>query len=57
MHRDPTEDAAPRTMEQGQTMAEYAVVLTVITTTVIATIILLGNTTGIAIEKIAARLG
>ena len=49
MHRDATTDAA-RTREGGQTMAEYVVVLAVITLAIMLTIQLLGDTAG---DKIA----
>ena len=45
MHREATTDAARRS-EDGQTMAEYAVVLTVITLGIMLTIQLLGDTAG-----------
>jgi Flp pilus assembly pilin Flp len=55
MHRDTTTDAARRT-EDGQTMAEYAIVLAVITIGIMLSIQLLGNTAGGLIELVAERL-
>lgn len=57
MHRDINADAAPRTREQGQTMAEYAMVLAVITLGIMLTIQLLGNSAGGLIERVADLLG
>ncbi len=55
MHRDTNLDAARRS-EDGQTMAEYAVVLTVITLGIMLTIQLLGDTAGGLIERVANEL-
>lgn len=55
MHRDPCRDAAPRSLEreQGQTMAEYAVVLSVITIVIMGAIMTLGDTAGELIQAVA----
>lgn len=52
MHRDTTTDAARRS-EEGQTMAEYAVVLSVITLAILLSVQLLGDTAGGLIERVA----
>ena len=57
MHRETTKDVAPRTREQGQTMAEYAMVLAVITLGIMLTIQLLGNSAGRLINQVANLLG
>jgi Flp pilus assembly pilin Flp len=56
MHRDARTDAA-RTAEDGQTRAEYAVVLSVITLAVMLSIQLLGDTAGGVIQGAADLLG
>lgn len=57
MHRDTTTDAARHHGEEvGQTMAEYAVVLTVITLGIMLSVQLLGDTAGGLIERVAAVL-
>lgn len=57
MHRDTTADAARHHgKEAGQTMAEYAVVLTVITLGIMLSVQLLGDSAGNLIERVAAAL-
>jgi Flp pilus assembly pilin Flp len=56
MHRDTSPDAA-RTRETGQTMAEYAVVLSVITLAILVTIQLLGDTSGGVVQGVADLIG
>ncbi len=56
MHRDTTTDAARRS-EDGQTMAEYAIVLAVITLAIMLSMQLLGDTAGGLIERVAAVFG
>ena len=56
MHREHGMDAAPRTGEQGQTMAEYAVVLSVITVLIMTTIVALGDTAGNLMQSVASYL-
>lgn len=56
MHRDRTTDSALPRREAGQTMAEYAVVLAVITVGILLTVQLLGDTAGELIERVAAFL-
>lgn len=56
MHRDATTAAAPRTEERGQTMAEYAMVLTIITIGILLTIQLVGDSAGQVIEVVAGYL-
>ena len=57
MHRDSQHDAGRRHEgERGQTMAEYAVVLSVITIIVMAAIILLGDSAGGIINEVAERI-
>ena len=56
MHRRHTPDAARRS-EDGQTMAEYAVVLTVITLAILLTIQMLGDAAGDMLETVAELLG
>jgi len=56
MHRVIREDAAPRSEERGQTMAEYAMVLAVITLAILLTIQALGDTAGGLMEEVAAFL-
>ncbi len=53
MHRDTNADAARRS-EDGQTMAEYAIVLAVITLAVMLAMQLLGDTAGSLIERVTA---
>ena len=57
MHRDTSQYAEPRSEERGQTMVEYAVVLSVITVAIMATIMLLGDTAGGLIQQVADALG
>ncbi len=52
MHRDTTTDAARRSEEAGQTMAEYAVVLSVISISILLTIQLLGDMSGGLVQKV-----
>jgi Flp pilus assembly pilin Flp len=52
MHRDMSEAAEPRTEERGQTMVEYAVVLSVITIAIMVAIIGLGDTSAGLINKV-----
>ena len=56
MHRDTTTDAARRS-EDGQTMAEYAIVLAVITLGIMLSVQLLGDTAGGLIQRVADALG
>jgi Flp pilus assembly pilin Flp len=56
MHRDRHQDAEHRNSEQGQTMTEYAVVLSIITILIMSTIVLLGDTAGNLMEKVASYL-
>lgn len=57
MHRDTTTDAARHHgTEAGQTMAEYAIVLAVITLGIMLAIQLLGDTAGGLIERVAEML-
>ena len=54
MHGDTSHgDEAPRTQEQGQTMAEYAMVLSVITLAIMLTIVLIGDSAGGIIQQVA----
>lgn len=53
MNRDAITDAEARMEERGQTMVEYAVVLAVITITILVTIQLLGDTSGGLISRVA----
>lgn len=57
MHGDAMPKAAARREERGQTMAEYAVVLAVITLAVLLSFQALGDAAGAAIDVIAQRLG
>jgi Flp pilus assembly pilin Flp len=56
MHRDHDMDAAFRTDEQGQTMAEYSVVLGVITVVIMAAVVLLGDTVAGLIQDVVSML-
>jgi Flp pilus assembly pilin Flp len=56
MHRDTTTDAARDDREQGQTMTEYAVVLSVITLAILLTIQLLGDTNAGLIQQVVDAL-
>ena len=56
MHRDNSSDAERNQEEAGQTMAEYAVVLSVITLAILLTIQLLGDTSGGIIQQVADHL-
>lgn len=57
MHRDIDTDAERRTeQERGQTMVEYAVVLTVITIAIMTTMVLLGDTAGGLVNQVAEAL-
>lgn len=47
---------APRRREEGQTMAEYGVVLSVITVAIIAAISLLSTNVGNALDNVAGLL-
>ena len=53
MHRDPSARAERRSEERGQTMVEYAVVLSVITVAIMVTIVALGDTAGGLIGQVA----
>ncbi len=56
MRRDTMNDAERRTQEDGQTMTEYAVVLTVITLAILLTFQLLGDTNAGLIQQIVGIL-
>ncbi|MCZ4495436.1 MAG: hypothetical protein JWM25_19 [Thermoleophilia bacterium] len=56
MHRVTPSAAAPRDGERGQTMAEYAMVLAVITLAVLLTIIALGDAAGGTVNEVADAL-
>ena len=56
MHRDTSTDAARRS-EDGQTMAEYAMVLAVITLAILLSIQALGDAAGGVMQQVADRLG
>ncbi|MCW2921864.1 MAG: hypothetical protein JWL76_1738 [Thermoleophilia bacterium] len=56
MHRDTTTDAARRS-EDGQTMAEYAIVLAVITLSIMLSMQLLGDTAGGLMQRVVSILG
>jgi Flp pilus assembly pilin Flp len=56
MHRETTADAA-RNEEAAQTMAEYAVVLSVITLAILLTFQLIGNSAGNVIDRVAGVIG
>ena len=56
MHRDTHRDAARRS-EDGQTMAEYAIVLAVITLAIMLSIQALGDTAGGLMQEVADFLG
>lgn len=57
MHRDSEQFAELRSEERGQTMVEYAVVLSVITITIMVTIVALGDTAGGLVNKVVGVLG
>lgn len=57
MHGDAMPKAAARGEERGQTMAEYAMVLAVITLAVLLSFQALGDAAAGAIDVIAQRLG
>lgn len=57
MHCDPSARADRRSEEQGQTMTEYAVVLSVITVAIMVTLVALGDTAGGLINQVADVLG
>lgn len=52
MHRETSTDAARRS-EDGQTMAEYAIVLAVITLAIMLSMQLLGDTAGNLMQEVA----
>lgn len=52
MHRQP-ERAATRSREDGQTMVEYAVVLSVITVAIMVSIVAIGDGAGNLIQQVA----
>jgi len=52
MHRITHADAALRETEQGQTMAEYAMVLSVITLAIMLTVTLIGDSAGALIGRL-----
>ena len=56
MHRDTHRDAARRS-EDGQTMAEYAIVISVITLAILLSIQALGDSAGGLIQQVADELG
>jgi Flp pilus assembly pilin Flp len=56
MNRDLRTDAEPLSGERGQTMVEYAVVLSVITVAILTTIVLIGDSAGGLIDKVAQFL-
>ena len=56
MHRDTDECAAPRMQEQGQTMAEYAVVLGVITLVIIGALTGVGQSVVSVIADVTTRI-
>lgn len=53
MHRVTSSAAAPRDGESGQTMAEYTMVLAVITLAILLTIIAIGDAAGGSITEVA----
>jgi Flp pilus assembly pilin Flp len=57
MYRDPSARADRRSDERGQTMVEYAVVLSVITVAIMATIMAIGDGAGAIIDQIADVVG
>jgi Flp pilus assembly pilin Flp len=56
MYRATTADAA-RSEEAGQTMAEYALVLSVITLAILLAFQLIGNSAGNVIDRVAGVIG
>ena len=57
MHRDPSAAADGRSAERGQTMVEYAVVLSVITVAIMVTLMAIGDGAGAIFEQIADVVG
>lgn len=53
MNRASRTDAEPLAGERGQTMVEYAVVLSVITIAILTSIVLIGDSAGGLVEKVA----
>ena len=56
MHRDSNSVAARRCDESGQTMAEYAVVLSVITVAILLSFQLIGDSAAEVINNVIDRL-
>ena len=56
MHRVTSEAAAPRETEQGQTMAEYAMVISVITLAIMLSVVAIGDSAGGLINQLVAVL-
>ena len=56
MLRDTCEEAAARRDERGQTMAEYAMVLAVITLAIMLTFMAIGDSAGALIDRVTAFL-
>lgn len=52
MHRESEQFAELRSEERGQTMVEYAVVLSVITITILVTIMALGDTSASLVNQV-----